>query len=54
MDRAIYLYDESGAVAVEIHDETVYDLLTPEMPAIKLIASDSCPQERFWDRHCVP
>ena len=50
MSRAVYFYDESHAVTVEVYDKTINDLLTTEIHS-QLTPTEFLPQNIFHQRH---
>ena len=43
MDRTINLYNQLDFVAIEVNDETIYDMLAPEMQSNDLVSSQLFP-----------
>jgi hypothetical protein len=48
---SIYFNRQSRSVTVEIHDKTIYHLLSPEVKAVQLVVSQLLPECLFRRRH---
>jgi hypothetical protein len=53
MDTAVDLHDDALAVAVEVHDEAIYDLLATEVETAELVAPQALPQPPLGGSHFV-
>ena len=51
MYQTVYLHDQPGGVAVEVHDEAIDDLLPAQMQSPKFRSSQRVPQAFLSRRH---
>ncbi len=51
MDFAVYFHDQSSGVTVEIHNESINDLLAAEVEAVQSIGTELLPENLLLLSH---